>query len=735
MKRSKYYKDLNLIRLISCIAVLLYHFNILKGGYLAVCVFFVLSGYLSCISAFKKDKFNLLDYYKNKIKKLYLPLLIVVFITIFVISLSNNLWLSLKPETTSVLFGYNNFYQINANADYFASHIESPFIHFWYIAILLQFDLIFPFVYLIFKKLGDKTNEMIPCNISIILSVLFSIYFYKMSIDSNITIIYYDTSCRLFSLLFGFTLGLIHSYYKNLTFKFKTSTNRIIFYSYLFILILLFIMIGSDSKFFAPAMILTSLISCRLIDYGTISYNNKNNFSSKIINFFSNLSYEIYLVQYPVIYLFQNININNYLKIIIMTICIFLVSYIINFSLNIKKNKIKVLKTYTLAIILGISLAGFYEYIIAKDHTNEMKQLENQLAENGKILEQKQNEYEIQFKQNQEKWASMINNLETMEKELPNVISNLSIVGIGDSIMLGTIKNLYDQFPNGYFDAEISRTAWVVNGILEQLENKDMLGEPILLNLGTNGDCPYEEKIKIMKNVGNKKVFWINVSNDKSVRVNDELNKLANTYKNLHIIDWETISKDHPEYFVSDKIHLSETGKKVYTKAIYDSIYKVYLDELLLKKEEMTNQYEQESKNKITFYGNDILLNIFEQLQKEFSNSKFIINKFDFISLKNQIQNEINNNTLTNKIVFGFDQNTNLSEHEYQELINLCSDKQIYILSTKENINSQLSNLNNVTIINFYDEIKNNHYLMPDQIHLTYEGNIALFNILKNNLN
>ena len=55
---KKYYKNINLIRVIACLGVLLYHFNILKGGYLAVCIFFVLSGYLSCISAFKKEKFS-----------------------------------------------------------------------------------------------------------------------------------------------------------------------------------------------------------------------------------------------------------------------------------------------------------------------------------------------------------------------------------------------------------------------------------------------------------------------------------------------------------------------------------------------------------------------------------------------------------------------------------------------------------------------------------------------------
>ena len=71
---KKYYRDMDIIRVIACIAILLYHLDILKGGYLAVCTFFVLSGYLSCLSAFSKEKFLLKDYYINRLKNIYLPL-------------------------------------------------------------------------------------------------------------------------------------------------------------------------------------------------------------------------------------------------------------------------------------------------------------------------------------------------------------------------------------------------------------------------------------------------------------------------------------------------------------------------------------------------------------------------------------------------------------------------------------------------------------------------------------
>ena len=81
-----YYKDIDIIRIIACMAILLYHLNIIKGGYLAVCSFFVLSGYLACARAFKKkDDFSIKQYYIKQIKRVYIPLLVVVMVTVGVI--------------------------------------------------------------------------------------------------------------------------------------------------------------------------------------------------------------------------------------------------------------------------------------------------------------------------------------------------------------------------------------------------------------------------------------------------------------------------------------------------------------------------------------------------------------------------------------------------------------------------------------------------------------------------
>lgn len=62
-------------------------------------------------------------------------------------------------------------------------------------------------------------------------------------------------------------------------------------------MILFFIFIKADSKYMVLSLVLVSLISLRLIDYAT---TNKSELSiiDKIIKLISDISYEVYLVQY-----------------------------------------------------------------------------------------------------------------------------------------------------------------------------------------------------------------------------------------------------------------------------------------------------------------------------------------------------------------------------------------------------------------------------------------------------
>ena len=165
-----------------------------------------------------------------------------------------------------------------------------------------------------------------------------------------------------------------------------------------------------------------------------------------------------------------------------------------------------------------------------------------------------------------------------------------------------------------------------------------------------------------------------------------------------------------------------------------DEIYLLGLEVFKKQKEAKIKEHVLEEKNKITFIGNDLLLNAYEFLLPNYSTSDFIIDKsFTYDSLKETIKEKINDNTLSHNMILLLDNNIKITKDEYLYLIDLCNEHNIYILSMNKPLNIDKEN---VTIIDFYKEIKdNNNYLMVDHIHLTKEGNIALVNTINNYLN
>ncbi len=730
--KKVYYRYLDIIRVFFCIAILFYHLDIIKGGYLAVCSFFALSGYLSVISSFRKKDFSLKNFYVSRIKKIYLPLIIVVFLSLTVISLFDNIiWLNLKPETTSVLLGYNNFWQLSVNLDYFAHHIDSPFMHLWYVAILLQFELIFPLIYIPLKKLGDKVNKLLPGNITLIASILGFVFFYRSCLKGNLMGPYYNTFTRIFSLTFGMSLGFLHGYFKPLIpnlLKSKRIVN-LVMTLYVILLSVMFFTIDASSKYFYLGMLLSTLFALRLIDYSCVTDVNEKNSFIRIIKYLSSISYEVFLVQYPVIFLFQYVKINLVLKVILIILITIIISSIIHFILKSDKKKLA-LKLLMGLIIIGGCFYGEYVYFITEDHSKEMKELENELNKNEEEVRRKQEEYQREYEASLKEYEETLKNLDDNKANLKDLVDNLPVVGIGDSVMLGAVNSLNNVFPKGYFDAKVSRTAYAANDILVELKKAGTLGDYVIFNLGTNGDSSAKCKEEIMNTLGDREVYWITVTNDEEVHFNDKIKNYASKFDNVHVIDWAAASIGHPEYFYADGIHLTPPGRKAYAEVVYNAIYESVSEKIDKLKEELIQNHEDKSKNKITFYGNDLLLNSYELLDSSFKDSNFNIDKnYTTDKLTTEISDSIKDKSIGNTIIFAFDTTVDI---DYDKVLQLCKDKKVYIVSMKK---LKLDN-ENAVIINFKDEIdKNEDYLMPDKIHLTDKGNKILNQLLLDSIN
>ncbi len=162
---NRYRKEIDGLRAISVITVIINHFNkdILPGGYLGVDIFFVISGFVITSSLYQRPNKNFKDFisgfYERRIKRLVPALSIFVLITSLTICFFNPLpSISLKTGLTS-LFGVSNLYLLNETTDYFAQSTEfNVFTHTWSLGVEEQFYLVFPFL-IWFSGFGRQTKN------------------------------------------------------------------------------------------------------------------------------------------------------------------------------------------------------------------------------------------------------------------------------------------------------------------------------------------------------------------------------------------------------------------------------------------------------------------------------------------------------------------------------------------------------------------------------------------------
>jgi len=143
--------------------------------------------------------------------------------------------------------------------------------------------------------------------------------------------------------------------------------------------------------------------------------------------------------------------------------------------------------------------------------------------------------------------------------------------GVGDSVMLGARSTLKDVIPGSKIDAAVSRFPGAFIGRLKRYVAKDQLAPVVVLHPGTNGVLPepmMRQMLDVLKDT--PRVVVVNDNMPRSWRNpnNDVIDKVVPDYPNAVIADWYAASKDHPEYFVSDGVHLTSKGARAYAKLI-----------------------------------------------------------------------------------------------------------------------------------------------------------------------
>lgn len=158
----KYRNDIDGLRAVSVIAVILFHIGWLPNGYLGVDIFFVISGYLiTGIVRAEIDRggFTFPGFYERRVRRI-LPL--ALFVT--AVSLAVGMFVMLPDDLENLaqsvvatnLFANNVLQAITTKNYWDVVNEYKPLLHTWSLGIEEQFYLFWPVLLLVFARLGDR---------------------------------------------------------------------------------------------------------------------------------------------------------------------------------------------------------------------------------------------------------------------------------------------------------------------------------------------------------------------------------------------------------------------------------------------------------------------------------------------------------------------------------------------------------------------------------------------------
>ena len=152
--------DINGLRAIAVLAVVLFHFNKswLPGGYAGVDVFFVISGYLMTgiiVSRIQQNNLSLIGFYAARSRRILPALsilcLVLLLLAWFFLSPPDYKTLSLHVASSATFISNVIFWRETGYFD--AAAHEKWLLHTWSLSVEWQFYMLYPIILLLFSKM------------------------------------------------------------------------------------------------------------------------------------------------------------------------------------------------------------------------------------------------------------------------------------------------------------------------------------------------------------------------------------------------------------------------------------------------------------------------------------------------------------------------------------------------------------------------------------------------------
>ena len=273
--KSSYRSEIDGLRAFAVLSVVAFHAfpSWLKGGFIGVDVFFVISGFLITSHIFEKlDKgqFSFTDFFSRRIRRIFPALILVMTCSLAFgwFALLSDEYAQLGKHVASGAAFISNFILVDESGYFDKAAETKPMLHLWSLAVEEQFYIVWPLVlWLAWKR---KFNLLM---ITILVAVI-SFYLNLRFIKSHPTETFFLSAGRFWELLSGSVLAWLLLYKSDVLSRFKQMVDKF----------LVRIFFNKEKEVDIDGSTISNLMSffgLLLLAYGVIRINESLSFMSK----------------------------------------------------------------------------------------------------------------------------------------------------------------------------------------------------------------------------------------------------------------------------------------------------------------------------------------------------------------------------------------------------------------------------------------------------------------------
>lgn len=295
-RHTQHRVDIDGLRALAVVAVVLFHADLLPGGFAGVDIFFVISGYLMTsiiMQDLTQSRLSVLAFYARRARRI-IPALMALIVVIAILASLFMLPHDTKDTGRSIIaastFTSNNWFRDIA-ADYFESEnvLYQPLLHSWSLSVEAQFYLIFPVIMIgLWRWMRRHMMGML------VVLALMSLSYSAYTVQTDPQASFYLLFSRMWELLAGAVIYFLP----------PIKRGRVLLIAAGVLYLLLTMALYNPHMGFPGTAALLPVIGACLILYARPGMAAQDHMAQRILSFkpvtfFANISYSLYLWHWP----------------------------------------------------------------------------------------------------------------------------------------------------------------------------------------------------------------------------------------------------------------------------------------------------------------------------------------------------------------------------------------------------------------------------------------------------